>query len=354
MLFWGRWQRLKLGAVAAVLAGLALLPLYRMHQKALEPERYARGTEETIQYSAPLESFLATSSWNRLYGEATDRVPRRRPEQPVPGPRGAGAGRGRRARAPAARASGPRARPGRSRRSSLAAALVALGPRIRVFGADLGPGPWALLRETLPVFQMIRVTSRAGVFLALPLAMLAALALETLKPRSGRARGSWACWRWPRRVIAPIPMPEWSKVIDTRREPPRRLPLAGRAARPRPGGAPADARRVRARAPARLPREHLHGLLDAALEAARERLRRDRAAPPTSSSASCCASFPSSRVARGAARRGHPLVVVHRKGYGPQPVGAAAERMPEALGSSLRELAVLGTDTVYELLPKQD
>jgi 4-amino-4-deoxy-L-arabinose transferase-like glycosyltransferase len=117
VLFWGRWQRLKWGAVAAVLAGLALLPLYRMHQKALEPERYARGTAETIQYSAPLESFLATSSWNRLYGEATDRFraegrPTRSPVSwcrrwswPARSCCGGGA-------------SGRPARPGRSRRSS--------------------------------------------------------------------------------------------------------------------------------------------------------------------------------------------------------------------------------------------
>src|SRR5512134_1947125 len=72
VLFWGRADRLKLGALAALLAGLSLLPVYRMHQKALEPERYSRGTEETIQYSAAVESFLATSSWNRVYGEATD------------------------------------------------------------------------------------------------------------------------------------------------------------------------------------------------------------------------------------------------------------------------------------------
>ncbi len=66
------------------------------------------------------------------------------------------------------------------------AALVALGPRVRAFGHDLGPGPWAFLRDTLPVFQMIRVTSRAGVFIALPLAMLAAMALDEAARRSRR------------------------------------------------------------------------------------------------------------------------------------------------------------------------
>ena len=72
VLFWGRWDRLKAGLLAAVLAGLALLPVYRMHQKALAPERYARGTEETILYSAAVESFFATSGWNRVYGEVAD------------------------------------------------------------------------------------------------------------------------------------------------------------------------------------------------------------------------------------------------------------------------------------------
>ena len=55
-----------------LLAALALLPVYLMHQKALAPERYARSTAETVQYSAPLESFLSTSRANRIYGEATD------------------------------------------------------------------------------------------------------------------------------------------------------------------------------------------------------------------------------------------------------------------------------------------
>jgi len=73
VLFWGRWDRLKWGAAAAVLAGLALFPLYRMHQKALEPERYARGTEETIQYSAPLESLRLRYIENATSTESSTR-----------------------------------------------------------------------------------------------------------------------------------------------------------------------------------------------------------------------------------------------------------------------------------------
>ena len=67
---------------------------------------------------------------------------------------------------------------------ALMAILVALGPRVHWFGTDLGPGPFALLRATLPVFTMIRVTSRAGVFLALPLALLAANARGEWRPRN--------------------------------------------------------------------------------------------------------------------------------------------------------------------------
>src|SRR5512143_2119126 len=33
VLFWGRWDRLKAGALAALLAGLALVPVYRMHHE---------------------------------------------------------------------------------------------------------------------------------------------------------------------------------------------------------------------------------------------------------------------------------------------------------------------------------
>src|SRR5262245_1322023 len=71
-LLWGRWKRFPAAIVAGALAGLCLLPLYLMHRAALAPERYARGAEETTFYSAALESFLATSPWNRFYGDAAD------------------------------------------------------------------------------------------------------------------------------------------------------------------------------------------------------------------------------------------------------------------------------------------
>jgi len=349
VLFWGRWARLKLGAVAALLAGLALLPLYWMHRRALEPERYARGTEETIQYSAPLESFLATSSWNRVYGEATDAFRAEGPNNLFPGlvvPGLVLAG------AVALRRRGER--PSREAWAlaalAVAAGLVALGPRVRGFGADLGPGPWALLRELLPVFRMIRVTSRAGVFIALPLVMLAALALEKLKP--GRvALAGLALLALAETLVVPIPMPEWSKIVDTRREPPPVYRwLAGQ-----PGRDPVvQLPMLDVYGLERRPAFHesiymvystLHwkplvngyaGIEPKAYVSLRERLR----------------SFPAEESLAALRAIGTRYVVVHRKGFGPNQWQRLQQRMPEALAGSLREAAVLGTDTVYELAPE--
>jgi hypothetical protein len=348
VLFWGRWQRLKLGALAAVLAGLALLPVYRMHQKALEPERYARGTEETILYSAPVESFLATNSWNRIYGEVTDAFRASGPNNLFPGlvvPGLVVAG------LVALRRKGewPSREAWALAALLVAAALVALGPRVRAFGADLGPGPWALLRETIPLFQMIRVTSRAGIFVALPLVMLAALALEKLKP--GRAAlAALGLLALAETVVAPIPMPEWSKVIDTRREP----PPVYRWLAAQPGqDAVVHLPMLDVYGLERRPAFHesiymvystLHwkplvngyaGIEPRRYVQLREILR----------------SFPSPESLVALRAAGTRYVVVHRKGYGPNQWQRLEQRMPEALGSSLRERAVLGTDTVYELLP---
>ena len=79
-----------------------------------------------------------------------------------------------------ARAAGRAATPSPWPPWDAAAALVALGPELRVGGQALGPGPFALARELVPPFRMIRVPSRAGIFIALALAMLAAKALALL------------------------------------------------------------------------------------------------------------------------------------------------------------------------------
>ena len=275
VLLWGQWRRLGTAVLAGALAGAALVPLYLMHRKALQPERYERGAHETTYYSAAIESFLATSSWNRLYGDATDPFRTIGPNNLFPGlvlPGLAVMG--------ALRLWRRRERPSREAVAlavmALMAVVVALGPRLRLFGADLGPGPFALVREVAPVFKMIRVTSRAGVFLALPLAMLAAKALADWGPRRAVLGGLFVL-ALAEGVVAPIPMPEWTKVIDSRREPPAGLPLAPLAAGGDSRRPPADARRLRPGAAGRLPRERLHGLLDPPLDAPRERLRGHRA-----------------------------------------------------------------------------
>jgi hypothetical protein len=211
-------SRLPAAVLATVLAALALLPLYWMHHEALAPERYSRGNAETVFYSAAVESFLATSSWNRVWGEATAPFRIIGPNNLFPGlvvlvlALGGAIVLGKR-----------RQRPSRDALAlvilGLAAVVVALGPEVRAFGRVLLPSPFGLLRELVPVFQMIRVTSRAGVYLALALALLAAKGLGTLglRPLSAAMVTVAAL---AETLIAPIPTPEWTKIIDTRREPP--------------------------------------------------------------------------------------------------------------------------------------
>ena len=63
-------------------------------------------------------------------------------------------------------------------------------------------------------------------------------------------------------------------------------------------------------------------------------------------------SFPSEAFLGALRAVGTRYVVVHRKGYGPFQWQRLQKGMPEALASgALREVATLGTDTVYELRP---
>ena len=216
-LLWGRWDRLPLGVAAAALAGVLLVPLYALHHAALSPLGYVRGPEETIAFSAAIESFLATSSWNHAWGAVTAPFRDTYSNNLFPG-----------LVLPALAAGGavslwrvPR-HPSREALAlvvmALAAVAVALGPEVRLMGHDLVPGPFALAR-TLPLFRMIRVPSRAGVFLVLPLATLAAKALTAWRPRAP-VLSLVAVLALAETAIAPIPMPGWAQVVDTRRPPP--------------------------------------------------------------------------------------------------------------------------------------
>ena len=216
-LLWGRWSRLPWAVAATGLAALALLPLYLLHRAALEPLGYVRGPEETAQFSAALESFLATSSWNHVWGELTASFRTTYSNNLFPGlalpllALGGGIALWRSGRRPSREAWALVV-------MALATVAVALGPEVRVLGHDLFPGPFALARE-LPLFRMIRVPSRAGIFLVLPLAMLAAKSLTMWRPRPV-VMGAVAALAIAETLIAPIPMPAWAQVVDTRQPPP--------------------------------------------------------------------------------------------------------------------------------------
>ncbi len=350
VLFWGRWDRLKVGVLAAALAGLALLPVYVMHKRALDPERYARGTEETIQYAASVESFLATGSWNRLYGEITDPFRVIGPNNLFPG-----------VLLPVLVMTGAVVALRRKERPSREAvalavllvggALVALGPRVRAFGHDLGPGPWALLRETLPLFRMIRVTSRAGVFISLPLTMLAAKALAKLRPRPTVLAGLGVI-AIAETLVVPIPIPKWSRPLGIREE----APPVYRWLAEQPGRDPiVELPMLDVYGLERRPAFHesvymvystLHwkplangyaGIEPRQYVELREKAR----------------FFPSEDLLQALRGIGVRYVVLHRKGYGPNQWERLQKGMPQALASgSLREVAVLGNDFVYALAPQ--
>jgi hypothetical protein len=204
------------------------------------------------------------------------------------------------------------------------------------------------LRDTIPLFQMIRVTSRAGVFLALPLTMLAAMALARLKPKPAVLAGIGVL-ALGETLVAPIPMPEWSKLIDTRREP----PPVYRWLADQPGREPI----------VHLPMLDVYGLERrpafhesiymvystlhwrplvngyAGIEPRRYVEIRDLSW-----------TFPSGAFLGALRGIGTRYVVLHRKGYGPFQWERLQKGMPRALASgALREVATLGTDTVYEL-----
>jgi len=348
ILFVGRWKRLPVAAAAAALAGLALLPLYLLHRAALAPERYERGPEETTYYSAALESFLATSSWNRLYGDATDPFRTIGPNNLFPGlvlPGLVTLG--------AVRLWRRREKPSREAVAlavmALVGVVVALGPRLRLFGEDLGPAPFALLRDAVPVFRMIRVTSRAGVFLALPLAALAGQALTHWRPRP--------LWQVALFVlalaegfVAPLPMPEWTRVIDSRREPPEvdRWLLA------QPPGTPI----------VQLPMRDVYGLEQRpAYHESVYMVRSTRHWQPMVNGYAGIEPreyrryrelgnrFPSEEFHDAMRAIGVRYVVVHRGGFGPNQWARIEQGLPAFTGRTLREAASFEDAVVFELLP---
>jgi hypothetical protein len=343
LLVWGRFGLLPRAAAGAALAVLLLLPLRALHEKALEPLRYERNTTETQLYAASLETFLATSAWNRVWGPST-RGLRSATNNLFPGlvPLALAA-------AGAAVLARRRQRPSREVMAlallGILAALVALGPEVRWFGTRLGPGPFALLRD-LELFRMVRVPARAGAWLALALALLAARGLQRVgasRPAVGAATGLLLL----ESCIAPIPMPDWVKVYGTRWPTP---PVYEWLAAQPPGTSVLE-----------LPMVEDWAVLDQApwhestymLWSTRhwQPLANGYAGtepPAYRQLRGFVRRFPAPDAREALRARGIRYVVVHRAGYGPNRWAGLRERMA-AEGSSLRTVATFGDDTVYEL-----
>ena len=347
-LLWGRWSRLPLAVAASGAAALALLPLYLLHRAALAPLGYVRGPEETTQFSAALESFLATGSWNHVWGEATAPFRTTFSNNLFPGlvlpllALGGGIALWRSGRRPSREALALAI-------MGLATVAVALGPEVRLMGHDLFPGPFALARE-LPLFRMIRVPSRAGIFLVLPLAMLAAKSLTMWRPRPV-VMGAVAALAIAETLIAPIPMPAWAQVVDTRKPPP---PVyAWLAAQP---GTPviAELPMLDIRGIFEHPAHHESIYLVQSTRGHWKTLANGYAGiepTPYVALRNAVRTFPSAPALAALHAHGVRYVLLHRGGYGPNK-WARIERDLPLFASELREVATFDDgDRVFALEP---
>jgi hypothetical protein len=347
LLLWGRLRVLPRALPALALAGLGLYPLYVLHQKAFVPHGFVRGRAETVFYSASLESFLATSPWNRLYGELT--TPFRSegsgylfPGLVVPALVALGVlGLARR-----------RAWPSRPALAlalvALGALLIAVGPEVRLMGKTLFPGPYGVLRELVPVFQNMRVTSRAGIFIALVLCALSAKTLNRWQASPARLLLAFALGM-AETVIAPIPLASWAQVVDTRKPSPPVYDWL----RAQPGDfaivelpiVPNDGyfRRPAFDESIYMVRSTLHWkrLVNGYAGVEPESYRRARAAARR---------FPSQEFLDLMRELDVKYVLLHHRGFGPNQWARLARELPAFEGSALVPVLKLPEDTVYEVV----
>jgi hypothetical protein len=348
VLLWGRPGLILRALPGVAIAAAGLFPMYLMHRAAFAPYAFSRGREETILYSASLESFLASGPWNLLYGGITTAL------------RGSGEGNlfpglvvpGLllwRAREMWRR----RQRPGREALAlvvlGIVAVLVAVGPEVRLLGRTLFLGPYGYLRDVLPLLQNIRVTARVSAYLALALAILAARALDRLGTRPRLAVALFALGMLEA-TFAPVPFASWAQVIDTSKP----LPAVYQWLREQPG----------AFAIVELPMLPDDGQFrrpdfDESIYMAWstwhwKRLVNGYAGldPPHHRRAVELAQrFPSQDFLDHVRGLGTRYVVVHHRGFGPNKTARLARELPR-FADQLRPVARFPEDTVYELLPR--
>jgi hypothetical protein len=346
-------QILALGAVTVATAAAFLYPLYAMSREALGPLQFVRSNADTLKYAASLETFFAANRWNRVWGALTENL-RGDPSNLFPGLVVV-------ALAMVAIFRVRRAVPPEARRFvavlavlGIAAALLALGPEIRWRGASIAPGPFALLRDHVPVFSNIRATGRAGIFVAFALALLAGQGLQSLKHSALTSMLALAAFMVEAR-IAPIPAPSWTNVIDSSQPAPRVYQWL----KEQPRGA------IVAELPARPAGDfgrpafhdsiymvwsttHWQPLMNGFAGAETPLVQRFRATAPA---------FPEAEALDVMKEAGARYVVVHLRGYGPNQrerlearVAEMKDRLREVARFANRERADVDIDIVYELV----
>lgn len=335
-------------APLGLLAALGfLLPLRWFHQQALRPFHYERGLVETASFSAPIEGLFSASAANHLWGAATENLRTVVEANLFQGLTVLGL---------AALALYAARSEARIRRLTLAyfalvicAFLVALGPEIRLFGATLGAGPFAWLRD-FEVFRMIRVPARASVFMGLGFAVLAGLGLDRIL--GPRLRGLLVVLALLEALAAPLKVVEADRCLDARDETPA-IYLWLRA-QDAPGAVlelpiiPHDGRFQRPRFDDSVyllrSTAHWRPLVNgfAGSEPPSYRKLQD-----------LLTDFPSVASLDHLRSMNVRYVLLHLRGFGPNRREALTSRLPDFL-SRLREVARFGDDLAFEILAGDD
>ena len=90
---------------------------------------------------------------------------------------------------------------------ALSGFLLSLGPRLLVYGHDLGPAPYRLLFDFVPGFRGVRYPERFAVFAVLGLVPLMAAGLARLREAWGRNVGVWAAaFLFVEHLSIPLPL----------------------------------------------------------------------------------------------------------------------------------------------------